>query len=127
MTTSSTGLTPKRGHAHGSGHIHGAGSHRRRFRIWPLLSRRARLPPRPRPYPNAYVSQAVGGWSPHDLPDAYSGSLVVHTSRPDIVARGAGHADGGDPDRGLWAVHDAARLGLGAVRLGLRPGLVPRE
>ena len=46
---------------------------------------------------------------------------------PDIVARGPGHADGGDPDRGLRAVHDAARLGLGAVRLGLRPGLVPRE
>ena len=30
-------------------------------------------------------------------------------------------------DRGLWAVHDAARLGLGAVRLGLCAGLVPRE
>ena len=33
----------------------------------------------------------------------------------------------GDPDRGLRAVHDAARLGLGAVRLGLCAGLVPRE
>ena len=33
----------------------------------------------------------------------------------------------GDPDRGLWAVHDAPRLGLGAVRLGLCSGLVPRE
>ena len=33
----------------------------------------------------------------------------------------------GDADRGLWAVHDAARLGLGGVRLGLCAGLVPRE
>ena len=44
-----------------------------------------------------------------------------------LLARGVRHADGGDADRGLRAVHDAARLGLGAVRLGLRPGLVPRE
>ena len=44
-----------------------------------------------------------------------------------LLARGGRHADLGDPDRGLRAVHDAARLGLGAVRLGLRPGLVPRE
>ena len=33
----------------------------------------------------------------------------------------------GSPDRGLRAVHGTAGLGLGAVRLGLRPGLVPRE
>ena len=39
----------------------------------------------------------------------------------------ARHPDTGDPDRGLRGVHDAARLGLGAVRLGLCPGLVPRE
>ena len=44
-----------------------------------------------------------------------------------LLARGGRHADVGDADRGLRAVHDAARLGLGAVRLGLRPGLVPRE
>ena len=34
---------------------------------------------------------------------------------------------GGFVTRGLRAVYDAARLGLGAVRLGLRPDLVPRE
>ena len=33
----------------------------------------------------------------------------------------------GDSDCGVWAVHDAPRLGLGAVRLGLCSGLVPRE
>ena len=33
----------------------------------------------------------------------------------------------GDPDRGLWAVYDTPRLGLGAVRLGLCSGVVPRE
>ena len=39
----------------------------------------------------------------------------------------ARHANRGDADRGLWAVHDAPRLGLGAVRLGLCAGVVPRE
>ena len=33
----------------------------------------------------------------------------------------------GDSDCGLWAVYDTPRLGLGAVRLGLCSGLVPRE
>ena len=96
-------------------------------RVWPLLSRRARLPSRPRAYPDADVSQAVGGRSPHDFPDAHPRTVLVHPSRPDIVPRGLRHAGGGDPDRGLRAVHDAARLGLGVVRLGLRPGLVPRQ
>ena len=44
-----------------------------------------------------------------------------------LLARGGRHADLGHADRGLRAVHDAARLGLGVVRLGLRPALVPRE
>ena len=88
---------------------------------------RARLPSRPRPYPNADVSQAVGGRSPHDFSDADPRAVLVDTSRPDLVARGAGHSDGRDPDCGLRAVHDAARLGLGVVRLGLRCGLVPGE
>ena len=38
-----------------------------------------------------------------------------------------GTQTGGDADRGLRPVHDAARLGLGAVRVGLCPGVVPRE
>ena len=97
------------------------------FRIWPVLSRRARLPSRPRAYPNADVPQAVGGRSPHDFPDTHPRSILVHTSRQNIAARGVRHAGGGDPDRGLRAVHDAARLGLGVVRLGLRPGLVSRQ
>ena len=97
------------------------------FRIWPLLSRRARLPSRPRAYPNADVPQAVGGRSPHDFPDTHPRTILVHPSRSDIAPRGLRHAGGGDPDRGLRPVHDAARLGLGVVRLGLRRGLVPRE
>ncbi len=44
-----------------------------------------------------------------------------------LLGGGARHADRGDADRGLWPVHGAARLGLGAVRLGLRAGVVPRE
>ena len=44
-----------------------------------------------------------------------------------LLGGGAGHAGTGDADRGVRAVHDAHRLGLGAVRLGLRAGVVPRE
>ena len=33
----------------------------------------------------------------------------------------------GDADRGLWAVYDAPRLGLGTVRMGLCSGVVPRK
>ena len=39
----------------------------------------------------------------------------------------ARHANRGDVDRGVWAVHDAARLGMGAVCLGLCAGVVPLE
>jgi hypothetical protein len=85
------------------------------------------FPSRPGPYPNADVSQAVGGRSPHDFPDTHPWPLLVRQACSDTVTCGAGHADGGDPDRGLWGVHDAARLGLGVVRLGLRCGLVPGE
>ena len=45
----------------------------------------------------------------------------------DSLDGGARHADSGDADRRLWVPHDAARLGLGAVRVGLRTGLVPGE
>ena len=44
-----------------------------------------------------------------------------------LAGRGGRHADSGHPDRGLRAVHDPARLGLGAVRLGLRAVVVPRD
>ena len=44
-----------------------------------------------------------------------------------LLDGGARHASAGDPDRGLWAVYDAPRLGLGTVRLGLCSGVVPRE
>ena len=41
-------------------------------------------------------------------------------ARARIYGCGARHAGPGDSDRGLRAVHDAAGLGLGSVRLGLR-------
>ena len=53
------------------------------------------------------VSQAVGGRSPHDFPDAHPRAVLVHTSRQDLVGRGARHAGVSDPDRGLRALHDA--------------------
>ena len=109
-------------HAHGAGHLHGAGRRRRRLRVWPVLSRRARLSSRPRAHPDADVPEAVRGRTSDDLPDAHARPVLVHTPGADFVDRGARHANRGDADRGLWAVHDAARLGLGAVRLGLCPG-----
>ena len=47
--------------------------------------------------------------------------------RADLVGSRARHANRGDADRGLWCVHDAARLGMGAIRLGLCAAVVPRE
>ncbi len=44
-----------------------------------------------------------------------------------ILGGRARHANRGDLDSGLWAVYDTSRLGLGAVRLGLCAGVVPRE
>jgi hypothetical protein len=51
--------------------------------------------------------------------------------RPSSCAGSAGSrvrdATGSDSDRGLWVVYDATGLGLGAVRLGICAGMVPRE
>ena len=114
-------------HAPGAGDRHGAGRHRRRRRVWPVLSWRARFSPRPRAYPDADVPEAVRGRTSDDFPDAHARPVLVDTPGADFMGGGARHADGGDPDCGVWGVHDAARLGLGAVRLGLCSGVVPRE
>ena len=53
------------------------------------------------------------------FPDAHPRPVLVDTPGADSVDCGARHANAGDPDRGLWRVHDAARLGLGTVRVGL--------
>ena len=78
-------------------------------------------------HPDADVPEAVRGRTSDDFPDAHARPVLVDTPRADFMDGGARHADGGDADCGLWAVHDAARLGLGAVRLGLCAGVVPRE
>ncbi len=44
-----------------------------------------------------------------------------------FYGRGGRHANRGDSDRGLWAVYDAPRLGLGSVRMGLCFALVLRQ
>jgi H+-transporting ATPase len=57
-------------------------------------------------------------------------SIVLMTPGLSVIifaAGGVGHAAGGDADRGLWGVYDTPRLGLGAVRVGLRAGVVPRD
>ena len=73
-----------------------------------------------------YLKLSVAGTS-DDLPDAHARPVLVHTPRADSMGGRARHANRGDVDRGLWAVHDTPRLGLGAVRLGLCSGVVPRE
>ena len=113
-------------HAPGARDRYGPGHHWRRGRVWPVLSWRARLSPRPRAYPDADVPEAVRGRSFDDFPDAHPRPVLVDTPGADSMGRGARHANAGDPDCGVWRVHDAARLGLGTVRVGLRRDLVPR-
>ena len=96
-------------------------------RVRSVLSRRARLSPRPRAHPDADVPEAVRRRTSDDFPDAHARPVLVHPPRAGSMGSGARHAGGGNSDRGLWAVHDAARLGLGSVRLGLCSGLVPRQ
>ena len=99
------------------------GVHRSGGCVWPVLSRRARISPRPRAHPDADVSEAFRGRTSDDFPDAHARPVLVHTPREDSMDGGARHANGSDSDRRLWAVYDAPRLGLGSVRLGLRSGL----
>ena len=114
-------------HAHGAGDRHGAGRHRGRLRLRLVLSRRARLSSRPCAHPDADVSEAVRGRTSDDLPHAHARPVLVHSSRADSVGGRARHANRGDADRGLWAVYDAPRLGVGTVGLGLCAGVVPRQ
>ena len=114
-------------HAHGAGDLHGAGRHRGRLRLRLVLSRRARLSSRPCAHPDADVFEAVRGGASDDLPDAHARPVLVHTPRAGSMGGRARHANRGDSDRGLWAVHDTPRLGLGTVRLGLCSGMVPCE
>jgi len=109
------------------GDFHGAGRYRGRGCVWPVLSWRARIPPRPRARSNADVFEAVGGRTFDDLPDAHTGPILVHSPGADTMDSRARHPNCGDPDCGLWAVYDTPRLGLGSVRLGLCSGLGPRE
>ena len=71
--------------------------------------------------------EAVRRRTSDNLPDAHARPILVDTSRADPMGGGGRHANRGDVDRGLWRVHDAARLGLGDVRLGLCAGVVPCE
>ena len=80
-----------------------------------------------RAHPDTDVFEAVRGGTSNDLPHAHARPLLVHTPRADLVGGRARHANRGDVDCRLRAVHDAPRLGMVAVRLGLCAGVVPRE
>ena len=43
--------------------------------------------------------------------DVHPRPVLVDTPSADFTGRGAWHASACDPDRGVWRVHDAARLG----------------
>ena len=54
------------------------GVHRPHRRLRPVLHRRRRLPPGPRPSPDPDVPDAVGGRVADDLPDPHPGAVLVH-------------------------------------------------
>ena len=97
-------------------------------RVRTLLPWRPGLSSRPSAHSDADVSDAFRGRTSDDLPNAYARPVLVDTPRADSLDRGARHASVCDADGGLWtAHHDAHRLGLGAVRLGLCVGLGARD
>ena len=69
-------------------------------------------------HPDADVFEAVRGRTSDDFPDAHARPVLVHTPRADFMDGRARHANRGDVDRGLWAVHDTPRLGLGRCSFG---------
>ena len=78
-------------------------------------------------HPDAHVFEAVCSRTSDNFPDAHARSVLVHPPGTDFMDGSPRHANRGDVDRGLWAVYDTSRLGLGFVCLGLCAGVVPRE
>ena len=77
------------------------------------------LSPRPSAPPDADVSEAVRGRTSDDFPDPHARPILVHTPRTDLWMAVFGTQILATLIRSLWGVHDASRLGLGAIRLGL--------
>jgi hypothetical protein len=73
---------------------------------------------RPPAHPDADVSEIVRGRASDDFPDPHPRPVLVHQTREDSLDRRARHANHRDADRGLWRVHDTARLGLGSCSSG---------
>jgi H+-transporting ATPase len=84
-----------------------------------VLHWRPRLSPGSSAPPDAHVSHAVCGRASDDFPDPHARPVLVDSAGEDLMdgcSRNAGHRD---PHRSLWALHDASRLEMGRVRLGL--------
>jgi hypothetical protein len=58
---------------------------------------------------------------------AHVRSVLDDPSGKDSHGGGVWHTNHSDIDRGLWSVHDTARLGPGAIRLGLCIDQVPHD
>ena len=112
---------------HGAGHLDCARCHRRRVRVWPILSGRGGLRTRPRGHPDVDVPETVCSRSSHDLPDAQARPVLVDPTRADSVGGRARYADRGHIDCGLWSFYGTTPLEMGSLRVGLCTGLVPLE
>src|SRR5271170_6641718 len=75
-------------HAPRAERVHGTGRHRGCGRLWPVLSGRAGLPPRPRAHPDPDVPEAVRGRTSDDLPDAHTPLVLVRPPGTDSLGGG---------------------------------------
>jgi len=73
-----------------------------------------------------YLKLSVGG-AFESFHHAHTRAVLVHSSRAGSAGRGVRHANRGDVDRGLWSVHAANRLGLGAHGVGLLFAVFPHQ
>ena len=73
-----------------------------------------------------YLTLSVAGHLT-DLPRPHTRPLLVDTPRPCSPAGRVGHAGAGHLHRGLWGLYDSHRVGIRSLRMGLCPGMVPRN
>ena len=109
------------------GRLYRPWNNRCRRGIWPLLPRRAGLPPGSRTSPDDDVSKAVGGRTSHDLPDTDARCILVDPPRAGSLDRRTWNPDRCHANCRLWHLHDAARMEMGDVCLGVCAGLVSAQ
>ena len=76
-------------------------------------------------YSDSDVFKAVRSGASDDFLDTHTRPLLVSSSGADFMGGCPRHPNRSDVDSGLWDVHDAPRLGLGIICLGLCISVVP--